>query len=152
MPKANEIWRLPPVHWVALVLGCYLLHRLVEPAGLFPQWSRPAAYGLFALGALICGVTVIQFLRRRTNIHAFRDPQKLITTGMFAYSRNPIYLGLTIMMMGVGLYFNTPLGFAPVVVFFVLANFWYAPSEERAAARVFGEEYAAYRRKVRRWL
>ncbi len=152
MPKANELWRLPPVHWLLLAVLCYVIQRLVEPGGLFPEGARPAGYVLFGLGAALCAVAAFQFLRRRTNIHAFRDPERLITGGVFAYTRNPIYLGLTLMLTGVGLYWNTTLSLWPALIFFLLANFWYAPSEERAAERVFGQEYVAYRRKVRRWI
>lgn len=152
LPRPNEIWRLPPVHWLLLAGGAYALQRWIEPGPLLPDWARWVGYGLITLGAALSLVAAAHLVLKHTNLHAFRDPDKLVTRGVFAYSRNPIYLGLTLALMGVGLYWNTSLSLWPAIIFFLLANFWYAPSEEKAARRVFGAAYDDYRARVRRWI
>ena len=148
----DELWRLPPVVWLGLALLCYLIQLLIPQPHLLVEPFQNVGPAIFVIGLGFIGFAAWKFLRRRTNIHAFRDPEKLITDGVFGVSRNPIYLGFTLMLIGLAVYWNSVYALLPAAIFFAIANFYYAPQEEKAATRVFGEAYEAYRKKVRRWL
>ena len=93
-----------------------------------------------------------RFRKAKTQIHTFKVPKKLVTTGLFQYSRNPIYLGFTIVLLGIALLYGSLSTLIPVLLFFLIANFWYIPFEEKNMKKVFGQSYLFYRRRVRRWL
>jgi len=76
----------------------------------------------------------------------------IVSTGPFAFSRNPLYISLTLLYTGISLVVNTvwPLVFLPVVL--IVMHYGVILREERYLERLFGEEYQQYRAKVRRWL
>lgn len=113
------------------------------------RWAGllPAAAGLYLLKAASGA-----FRQVKTNIHTFRDPDVLVTDGTFAFTRNPMYLGFTLVLLGAALIADAVTALAPVAVFFLAAHLWYIPFEERAAEKRFGESYLAYKDRVRRWL
>ncbi|WP_416384449.1 methyltransferase family protein [Roseibium aggregatum] len=85
-------------------------------------------------------------------MHTFRQPTRLVTSGIYALSRNPMYLGFLLMLLGVAVCTNEALNVLFAIVFFLVAQFWYIPIEERNAERTFGQPYLDYRKNVRRWL
>jgi len=123
---------------------CPVAHLLRSPYNLA---------GLLVLGAglAISFAARGQFKKKRANFYPFEDPTGLITDGLFRYSRNPMYLGLTIFLAGVGMFFGSlsPLGVA--VTFFLVADRWYVAYEEQRLACLFGTAYAAYRARTPRW-
>ena len=76
----------------------------------------------------------------------------LIKTGLYQYSRNPIYLGFVIMLTGWGLYLNNAPGLILVVGFIYYMNRFQIEPEEESLSRIFGTEFELYKRTVRRWL
>jgi protein-S-isoprenylcysteine O-methyltransferase Ste14 len=107
----------------------------------------PAAAGLYLLKTASGA-----FHRVETNIHTFRDPDVLVIEGLFGLSRNPMYLGFTLLLLGAALIADAVTALLPVAAFFLAAHLWYIPFEEKAAERRFGDAYRAYRSRVRRWL
>ena len=79
-------------------------------------------------------------------------PDRLVTTGVYAWTRNPMYLGMLLALAGVALALGTLSPWLLVLQFFVLAQCWYIPLEERKLAARFGRQYADYCRDVRRWI
>ena len=77
---------------------------------------------------------------------------RLVTTGLYAFTRNPMYLGLVIAALGVALWFGRPLMYLAPILVFLIANFVFAPYEEAKMRRQFGEAFDAYAARVRRWL
>lgn len=109
--------------------------------------------GLF----LLLGLGIAQwhaalFRRVGTNIHTFRPPDFLLRRGLFRVSRNPMYLGFVVALVGVALALGSLWSAIIVPLYALLVDRWYVAYEERALTARFGAEYAAYRREVRRWL
>ncbi|MCI4663922.1 MAG: isoprenylcysteine carboxylmethyltransferase family protein [Neomegalonema sp.] len=152
LPTRSEVWRWPALVWLVSAGAAYAIKSIAPSPQIVPPPFNNIGPAIFVLGGLLIFVAGYQFMRMRTNIHPFRDPEKLITSGIFAFTRNPIYLGFILMLIGLALYWNALGALAPAVVFFLIANFYYAPGEEADAQRVFGEAYETYRRRVRRWL
>ncbi len=142
----------PPLWFLAALAAMAALDALF-PA---PRVDGPAAtavgVGLILLGLGLIGRCALIFRRRRANIDTFREPTALIEEGPFRATRNPIYLGFVIALLGAAALFGSLAALAPVAAFWALANWWWIPFEERNMAARFGADYDAYRARVRRWI
>jgi protein-S-isoprenylcysteine O-methyltransferase Ste14 len=112
---------------------------------------------LLGLGPLILGLAigmsaVVKFLKERTNIHPFKKPDKLVTDGVYRYGRNPMYLGLALILAGSWILLGAVSPLAGVLIFVAISDRYYIPPEEQMLGERFGESYENYRRAVRRWL
>jgi protein-S-isoprenylcysteine O-methyltransferase Ste14 len=93
-----------------------------------------------------------KFSKLGTPIKPFDEPNKLVTDGFFKYSRNPMYLGFALVLLGVWLLLGALSPLLGVVLFVAITDRWYIPFEERALVEKFGPEFQAYRSKTRRWI
>ena len=154
MPRGPRILFPPPLLFVIAWLAG-LAHR---PLASGP--GRPESGGILPLlgpvvtfsGAVLSLVTISILLRARTGILPFKPTRALITDGPFRFSRNPIYLGLLIAYLGVTAWARLlwPLATLPIGLW-ALWQTAIHPEETYLAGR-FGEAYAAYCRRVRRWI
>jgi protein-S-isoprenylcysteine O-methyltransferase Ste14 len=143
---------LPPVLVVVLLALMALLHRLLPvPRLVPPSWAMLAVLPI-ASGLLLLVVARVQFLRLRTNIHTFRTPDRLARAGVFRLSRNPMYLGFLLVLMGAAWMSGTLAAWAAPLLFYAAAALWYIPYEEAMLERAFGDQWRTYRRTTRRWL
>lgn len=146
---------LPPALAVLLTIAALALLALPLPAGfqIAPLWlAWPAAALLIASGLIIALAGKLQFRYNDSEVHPFRTPRNLVTSGLFRFSRNPMYLGFLLHLLGVALLVNLwPALLAPLA-FFAIANLYYIPYEERAAIDSFGDAYITYCNNVRRWI
>ncbi len=144
----------PPVLAMALALLMAATARLA-PSESLPGAARQAGAAL--LGALALGFAVPgigAFLRAGTTINPV-DIEKaslLVTGGIFGVTRNPMYVALTALLTAWAFGLGSPWGFAGPLIFAVFIHRFQILPEERALGLKFGTEYAAYRRRVRRWL
>jgi protein-S-isoprenylcysteine O-methyltransferase Ste14 len=143
---------LPPI----LFLICLVLMSLLRwlwPVGVFLRFPYNLA-GLLpvvlGLGSGIAGA--VTFRRARTNIRPFREADKLVTWGPFRFSRNPMYLGVTLVLVGSWLLMGVLSPLLGVLIFVITADRWYIAFEERMLQQKFGVEFETYRAKVRRWI
>ncbi len=97
---------------------------------------------------------LVRFRQARTTVNPM-DPSKatqLVTGGVFRISRNPMYLGLVLLLIGWGMWLHSASPWLMVVLFVVAMTHVQIIPEERALERLFGTPYIAYRGKVRRWI
>lgn len=143
---------LPPTLVYLLLAAMTGLHLLFPGPTIVP---RPYNWlGLILAGAGLC-VTLAAaglFRRRSTNIKTFDDPTELVTDGCFRWSRNPMYLGFTILLVGAGITFGSLFPVLTPALFVIACQVWYIPFEEQAMIRTFGDSYRAYAEDVRRWI
>jgi protein-S-isoprenylcysteine O-methyltransferase Ste14 len=143
---------LPPAIFLAALLLQILAHYALPIADII-AWPWNLAGAIFIVAGF--GITVyadLQFKRANTPVRPFETPRALVTGGVFSFTRNPMYLGLLAVLIGVALVLGsvTPFLVAPVFAWVIAVRF--IPREEAALAEQFGEAYAEYRRRVRRWL
>ncbi len=93
-----------------------------------------------------------QFTKIGTTLYPFSQPGKLVTGGLFRYTRNPMYLGLTVFLTGVWLLLGSLSPGIFVAAFLVIADRWYIAYEERRLLTVFGADYEKYRSRTPRWI
>ena len=152
--KALELKIPPPL--VALFLA--ILMRLTPAlAGSLPfplSLRRGAALALFCLGLSIAVSGVVAFRRAGTTTNPIKasSASALVRSGVYRFTRNPMYLGLLLALFAWAVFLSNPLALLllPVYVFYIY-RFQIIP-EERVLASLFGTEYSAYKQSVRRWL
>jgi protein-S-isoprenylcysteine O-methyltransferase Ste14 len=107
---------------------------------------------LFTIGALIAGWGLVTFQRARTTTVPGESSSRLVTWGPYRFSRNPMYVGLTIAYLGEAFLLRQvwPGVLLPVVLAYV--NWVVIPVEQARLTDMFDAEYVAYQRRVRRWL
>lgn len=143
---------LPPrlliLTWVAMILLA-VIWPLAEP---LPIPVRIVGGGLAMLGLLLSVHGARIFRRVGTNIMTFDKPDKLVTTGVFARSRNPMYLGFAICALGGAVALNAVTALVAASLFCITLDRWYVSFEEKMMQETFGVQFDAYRSRVRRWL
>lgn len=129
-------------------------------ARALPAWHVPApariwiAVAIAALAVIISVAAVAAFVRAKTTINPNTPGASslLVASGVFALSRNPMYLGLLCLLIAWAVYLPSLWAFAgPVLFVGYISRFQIAP-EERALSALFGAQYSAYQSRVRRWL
>jgi protein-S-isoprenylcysteine O-methyltransferase Ste14 len=103
-------------------------------------------------GLLLVGWALGLFRRRGTTFEPFGQPAALVTTGPYRISRNPMYLGMLLVMVGGALLAGSAPALVAPVGFVLTMNATQIPQEEAALEAAFGPAYRTYRRRVRRWL
>jgi protein-S-isoprenylcysteine O-methyltransferase Ste14 len=145
--------RIVPPAWLLLaLLAQWSLHHFLPIAQLL---RPPASWcGIVFLGAGIglafSGVSA--FRRARTPIIPFERSTALVTDGVYRYTRNPMYLGLALIVAGTALLLGSIGALVPLPLFVWILEAGYIRAEERFLAAIFGGEYLQYTDRVRRWL
>jgi protein-S-isoprenylcysteine O-methyltransferase Ste14 len=145
-----------PVPWV--FVGGYLVGAGLEragPAGLRSaeaSISGTAGLIVFIMGAAIAGWSLWIFHRAQTTTTPGERSRALITAGPYRFSRNPMYVGLTLAYLGEAgiLHQIWPVVLLPLTLAYV--NWIVIPLEESRLSEVFPAEYTGYRARVRRWI
>lgn len=141
---------LPPKLVLILIVLMTALH-FASP--LRDLRDRPVLAALIAVAGIVLLLMGSSTFRRiGTNIKTFNNPDSLVTAGVFRWSRNPMYLGFKLLLAGIAVGFGTLSPIIGPVLFFFAAELWYIPFEERKMEETFGENYLAYKRRVRRWI
>lgn len=147
--------KIPPLVQVLIIAGCMGLVAAVSRDFLLPLAIRWwGALLLLGPGVFLVLAGVWSFRRRRTTVNPLQPDtaSSLVTSGVYRLSRNPMYAGFLLCLCAWGAYLGNPYALlGPVVFVFYMNRFQIIP-EERALVRLFGAEYDAYRRLVRRWL
>lgn len=142
----------PPVWMVLSVALQLVLHRWAPGPVLVPPGLRELGLlpGFAGVGLIFWCLAL--FVRRRTPIKPFTESTALIREGPYRFSRNPIYLGLALVLCASAAFLGTATPWLAVAGFVVLIQRRFVRREEALLRERFGEEYAAFCRQVRRWL
>lgn len=123
------------------------------PSADFP-FRIPLAAALAGAGLLIDLVSVAAFIRARTTVNPLAPDKAnaLVVGGLYRFSRNPMYLGMLLILAGWAAWLAQPLALPVLIVFIVLIEILQIRPEERALEEKFGDDYRAYKKRVRRWI
>ncbi len=107
---------------------------------------------LIALGFGIVLIAKTKMQKAETNIEPWKPTNAIIKDGIYAYSRNPVYVAMVLIFYGVKLIFNS-VWFTPALVLVLFAiHFGVILREEKYLEKKFGAEYSGYKKEVRRWI
>ena len=123
-PVANLV--SPPFHWAGLI------------------FAIPGLLVLLHSGA--------SFIRAKTGLLPFSAATVLVTGGLFRFSRNPMYLGMVFILLGVALFLGSLSALAPVIIYVWIIDRQFIRNEEIFLGEIFGTEYEDYKDRVRRWI
>jgi protein-S-isoprenylcysteine O-methyltransferase Ste14 len=141
----------PPVVTMLVVLSAWLIHALLDP------WQTilrvPVLGGVLVVLGFSCMMWArILFTSRHTTLFVGRPSSQLVREGPFRFSRNPMYVGVLVFLVGLALWVGTWPFYLTVPVTFLFLNFFHIPREEGMLRELFGERYLHYSQEVRRWL
>lgn len=148
--------RFPPPALFALAFVSGLLLNRTTPTTLAtgaPRWPLLfLGYTCVALAVACSAWAMLTFRSMRTAIIPHQPATQLVRTGPYRFTRNPMYLSLTIGYLGLALVLNSvwPLALLPLVL--IALYLLVIRREERYLSRRFGDQYVLYRQQVRRWI
>lgn len=141
----------PQIVWALLAVSVGLHFAL--PTEYRLNFScRTCGITAFVLGFILTMWALWLFRQSGTSAYPTARASLLVTSGPFRFSRNPMYLGIVVMLLGITLWLGSwPMLIAPIG-FLVVMSLVGIPHEEQALRDTFGEVYASYARRVRRWI
>lgn len=141
----------PPFVTMLVAVSAWLIHSQLGP------WQ--AILRMPVLGAALLGLGFsfmmwarIHFMSRKTTLFVGKPSSHLVCEGPFQFSRNPMYVGVLVSLLGIALWVGTLPIYMSVPITFVFLNFFHIPREERMLLELFSERYLTYSKEVRRWL
>lgn len=140
----------PPLVFIGFALLGPLVDRLFGIARLPLPW--PVGAVIAVAGVAFAATAMGLFRRRGENPTPWTPTLAIIDTGLYAHTRNPMYLGMTVAQAGIALAFGSIAGLALVAVTIAVIQFGVIVPEESYLTRTFGTAYTGYRSRVRRWL
>lgn len=147
--------KVPPVAQVIITAAAmYGVSKMVPALTFSLNGSTALAVGLGVIGMSLGVMGVTQFRKAQTtpNPQALEKVSSLVTSGIYRYSRNPMYLGLVLILLGWAFYLSHFLAFVLLPIFILYMTRFQIQPEEQMMARKFGKTYQAYLNKVRRWI
>ena len=143
---------MPPTLMFGLLVVCVGL-ALALPTRSLDPWP----FNLLGVVAIAAGVVLNlwsdrQFKVARTTVKPHERPTVLVTDGAFRFTRNPMYLGMALILAGTAITLGSLIALCCAALFVIVVDRWFIHGEERNATEAFGAAYADYRRQVRRWL
>jgi len=144
----------PPIVAVVVGVAMWGVAHLLPAVQLAAQWRLMLAGLCAGFGVIVALLGVWAFRQAKTTVNPV-TPEKassVVTDGIFSYTRNPMYVGLTAELVGWAIWLSAPWALlGPVALMLYLTRFQIAP-EERVMSSKFGGAYDDYRKRVRRWL
>ncbi len=142
----------PPALALLHIIAAFLLARFIPLPFAVPLIVKYIGFALVIIGFLLGLGAVIAFRRARTTLDPYHPVSNLVTSGIYRFSRNPIYLGFLLMVIGIPLNTGTYWGLILAPIFILLCNQLVITREEAYLEKRFGEAYTNYKSRVRRWV
>jgi len=152
-PKDHANVRIPPPILALLhIIAAFLLARLIPLPFIAPSIVKYIGFALVVIGFLLGLGAALTFRRARTTLDPYHPVSSIVTSGIYSFSRNPIYLGFLLMVIGIPLVGGTYWGIILAPIFILLCNRLVIEHEEAYLGKKFGTTYSDYTSRVRRWL
>ena len=148
--KAKKI--MPPTYLLISIVAMIALHFLFPAMRIIPPlWNLLGIIPL-ALGVILNLVADKAFHRANTTVKPFKESSVLITSAAFRISRNPMYLGFVLILVGIAVLVGSLTPYVVVLAFVIFIDRMFVTGEEQMLAEKFGVEWEEYKRNTRRWL
>lgn len=142
----------PPLFYAAAVVGGWALNRRIPLPVSSALPARALAWIFVLMWAALTAASIGLFRRSRTSLIPVRPATTLVISGPYRVTRNPMYVALAFLTIGLALFINSWWPIMLLVPTLVLVQRFVIVREENYLRRRFADEYDAYRKQVRRWL
>jgi protein-S-isoprenylcysteine O-methyltransferase Ste14 len=143
---------IPPVWMLLTLLASLAMHRWLPLLRLLhAPWTYIGSVPI-ALALLLAPTAIRGFRRAGTSVIPFERSTALVTSGPYRVTRNPMYLALTLLLLGAATLLGSLGAYLPIPFFMLIIRQGFIVGEERLLTEIFGEQYLAYQRRVRRWV
>lgn len=138
---------------VAILIPYFMMRKEIETiAGPF-EMPRYLGTTMFFAGFVIMMLCIVDFAVKGKGTLSPADPtKKLVTTGLYRFSRNPMYVGLLVMLLGESVFFKSWILLSYSIAIFISFHFFIKLFEEPRLKKDFGREYFIYSDRVPRWI
>ena len=147
--------RIPPPVYALLVVGVMWLLHSIFPIyqWIAAPWNK-LAYVFIAVGLSLDLLAVGLFWKAKTTINPLRpdNSQHVVESGLYRYTRNPMYLGMLFVLTGISIWFGSVSVVIGLPLFVLLVTTQQIIPEEQTLTKKFGQSYLDYKHRVRRWL
>jgi protein-S-isoprenylcysteine O-methyltransferase Ste14 len=143
---------LPPVWLLLCLLATLALDYLLPIVDFQNLPVRIGGIVLVLFGILMSATAAGTFKKVGTPVIPFERSTTLVTSGWYRFTRNPMYLGMALSLLGTALALGSVGAFLPLPAFVVLIEALFIRGEERFLEEIFGQQYRDFRARVRRWI
>tara|TARA_B100001287_G_scaffold170459_1_gene143471 strand:- start:161 stop:604 length:444 start_codon:yes stop_codon:yes gene_type:complete len=142
----------PPLIVLVLIVSIYFSSKKIDLINMPLQLE--ISIFILSAGILIFVNPVLQFIKSKTTVNPiqFEDVNKLVTSGIFKYSRNPMYLGMLMIVLSTSIFYLNIYSILTPLLFILWINKFQIKREEEFLIEKFGDEYLSYKKKTRRWI
>jgi protein-S-isoprenylcysteine O-methyltransferase Ste14 len=151
IPLTKQL-NIPPLWLIGMLLLMWFWSSVLPIVKFGGAWTKVPGALLIVASMALAIWSVMQFQGADTPVHPRRKPTTLLTEGVYARSRNPIYLAMLGVALGAALCFGTLGALIPVAALFWILQDMFIKGEEHHIEKTFGDEWRAYAAKTRRWL
>lgn len=145
------IKNIPPTYLFLSLLYMVGVNFFVQGYAFMPGSSRWLGMALAAAaGCLVMYVRLV--MKKHQTSHTFDKSTTVIDKSFFSLSRNPIYLGMVLVLIGMCTWMNNAWTFPAPIFFFLVMQFKFIPFEEKKMEQELGAKYLEYKKRVRRWI
>jgi protein-S-isoprenylcysteine O-methyltransferase Ste14 len=142
---------LPPTGMLIAVLLILALHFLFPITPFMPGFWQLLGLFPLVLGLAISYAAENQFRRVDTTVQPFDESSRLVTDGLYRFSRNPMYLGMTLVLFGIAILMGSLVPLVVVAFFIGWIQICFVRKEEAMMLTQFGQDWLEYKSSVRRW-
>tara|TARA_B100001939_G_scaffold228694_1_gene196984 strand:+ start:3948 stop:4391 length:444 start_codon:yes stop_codon:yes gene_type:complete len=142
----------PPLIVLTLIISIYFSSKKIDLINI--PFQLEISFFILSLGILVFINPVLKFIKSKTTINPiqFEETNRLVTSGIFKYSRNPMYLGMLMIIISTSIFYLNIYSILTPFLFVFWINKFQIKREEIFLTEKFGKEYLSYKNKTRRWL
>jgi len=142
----------PPVWLLLGLIAIFMLNELYPITHFTSLATQVVGGAIIVVGLLLLVLANGLFVRAGTDVIPFRNVTRLVTSGVYRYTRNPMYLGMFAVLLGCAVTVGALSALAVPLLFAAIVEARFIRSEEQMLRDLFPQEYPAYCARVRRWL
>ena len=142
----------PPLIVLTLIISIYFSSKKIDLINI--PFQLEISFFILSLGILVFINPVLKFIKSKTTINPiqFEETNRLVTSGIFKYSRNPMYLGMLMIIISTSIFYLNIYSILTPFLFVFWINKFQIKREEIFLTEKFGKEYLSDKNKTRRWL
>ena len=142
----------PPHIAITLLFLSWLADYLFPKLGIVEKPYNKIGIIILVIGLSVTFYSFYLFKKNKTPILPGKKPTFVVIEGPYKFTRNPMYSGVILALLGASLYIGNLLSFLSPIIFFLIMNHYFVPFEEKLLESLFGKKYLDYKKKTRRWV